>query len=362
MQSTELLWKPDWPEARRAFKAWWEHKGLALCVLAPKGEPWEDIPRPDSEVSLETRWFDLNHWAQRTTANMARDFCGGIAFPNFDTNIGGPGSLGLFLGAEGRPARETLWYEPCIHDPERHPALRFNRDGVWWKRHVALLDQAMRHAKGRYLVGLPDLIENIDTLAQLREPQMLLTDLLERPEWVRAKLDEINRAFFECYDELWQMLRDPWGGIVFCAFALWAPGKVAKVQCDFSCMIGQEMFREFVVPPLREQCEWLDYSMYHLDGTQAMHHLPALLEIEALDAIEWTPQAGIERGGSARWYDLYRRIKAGGKSVQAIGVKPEEVLPLIDAVGPEGLYIMCGANTETEARQLLQCVGWKGEQ
>ena len=40
----------------------------------------------------------------------------------------------------------------------------------------------------------------------------------------------------------------------------------------------------------REQCRWLDHSLYHLDGTQALHQLPALLAIEELDAIEWTPQ------------------------------------------------------------------------
>ena len=186
-----------------------------------------------------------------------------------------------------------------------------------------------------------------------------LADLIERPDWVKARLAEINAAFFDCYEEFWHWLRDPWGGSVFCAFELWAPGKTCKVQCDFSCMISAEMFREFVVPGLREQCAWLDYSMYHLDGTQAWHHLDVLLEIEALDAIEWTPQAGIEGGGSPRWYDLYRRIKAAGKSVQAINVRPEEVEPLIDAVGAEGLFILSDAKNESEARSLLRKSGWK---
>ncbi len=43
-----------------------------------------------------------------------------------------------------------------------------------------------------------------------------------------------------------------------------------------------------------------------------------LLAIEPLDAIEWTPQAGIEPGGNRRWHDLYRRILAAGKSVQVL--------------------------------------------
>ena len=38
-------------------------------------------------------------------------------------------------------------------------------------------------------------------------------------------------------------------------------------------------------PGLTEQCQWLDWSIYHLDGEHAMCHLDALLEIDALDAI-----------------------------------------------------------------------------
>ncbi len=356
-----LLWKPDWALARQAFEDWWNHKGLALSVTAPKDEPWERIPEPEQRVRPADWWFDPAHWVHRSVYALSRTFHGGVAFPSLNTNIGGPGSLGLFLGAEGHPAPSTLWYEPCITDPEHHPPLRLDRRGKWWRLHRELLRIGRAESRGRFVVGFPDLIENIDTLAQLREPQILLVDLLERPDWVKVKLAEINEAFFEAYEAMYEPICDPWGGSVFCAFALWGPGKVAKIQCDFSCMVGEKMFREFVVPPLQAQCEWLDRSLYHLDGTQAAHHLPTLLEIEALDAVEWTPQAGIDGGGSPRWYEMYRQIKAAGKSVQAIGVKPEEVEPLIDAVGAEGLYILCGASSEAEARALLRRVGWRGE-
>jgi hypothetical protein len=126
-------------------------------------------------------------------------------------------------------------------------------------------------------------------------------------------------------------------------------------------MIGPEMFREFVVPALTEQCRRLDYAMYHLDDMQAMKHLDALLEIESLDAIEWTPQAGLPGGGSPQWFDMYRRIRAAGKNAQVVSIKPTEVPPLLDAVGPEGIYILTYAKTEAEARALLRKVGRKGE-
>jgi hypothetical protein len=87
-----------------------------------------------------------------------------------------------------------------------------------------------------------------------------------------------------------------------------------------------------------------------------MHHLGSLLEIEALDAIEWTPQAGRPDGGDPTWYDLYRKILKAGKSVQAVGVQPDEVIPLLDAVGPAGMYIMVAAENEKAARELEEKV------
>lgn len=104
-------------------------------------------------------------------------------------------------------------------------------------------------------------------------------------------------------------------------------------------MISPAMFDEFVRPALAEQCEWLDHAMFHLDGTQAVPHLPSLLAIPGLDAIEFTPQAGLEGGGHERWWPLYRRILAAGKSVQVVAVKPAEVAPLLDAIGTRGVYL-----------------------
>jgi len=356
-----LLWKPDWAEARQALTAWWKHEGLALSISAKRNHPWAQLPAPPLRGDPCTWWYDVPGWLAHSLYGMAGTYFGGVAFPSINTNIGGPGSLGLFLGAVGHPARDTLWYAPCITDPDAHPPLRFDPTCRWWQLHVALLEQAQIQSQGRYVVGFPDLVENIDTLAQLRNPQDLLIDLFERPDWVKARVAEINVAYFEAYDRMWRLQQDPWGGSTFCAFQLWAPGRVAKVQCDFSCMISPAMYQDFVVPALTGQCAKLDYSMYHLDGTQAMQHVDALLAIDELDAIEWTPQAGIEGGGSPRWYDLYRRIKAAGKSVQAVGVKLEEIEPLLEAVGPEGMYVMCWGCKEDEARAVLRRCGWHGD-
>ena len=356
--ATNLVWKEDWPEARRALASWWDGNGLALHVTAPREIPAEELP-PPPDVSPSQARLNIRVRLHAEAYRLSRTFFGGVAAPIFNGNIGGPGSLGLFLGAEGHITPDTVWYSACIQDPELHPRLHFDPGNLWWKRHFDTLTVARTESRGRWLVAAPDLVENLDTLAQLRGTEAVLMDLIERPDWIHKTIEDINEAYFECFDALWLLIRDTWDGGAFHAFQLWGPGKTAKVQCDFCCMISPSMFRKFVQPALTRQCAWLDYPMFHLDGTQAVPQLDNLLAIDSLRAIEWTPQAGLPGGGSPQWYDLYRRIRAAGKSVQAIDVRPDEVEPLIEAVGEKGLFIVTQTETEAQARDLLDRVGWR---
>jgi hypothetical protein len=355
-----MKWKPDWNRARENLTKWWRREGPALFLTAPRREPVADIPKPAEPSNPEARWIDPVYRCDRGEFEMSRTFYTAEAFPLLDTKIG-PGSLGTFLGSEPQFTPETVWFEPCIDDPDACEPLTFDPAGRWFRVHMAVIEEGVRRADGRYLVGTPDLIENMDTLAALRGSEPVLMDLIERPVWVQQRLGEINDAYFASFDLIHENVRDDGGGNASASFSLWGPGRTAKVQCDFAAMISPTMFREFVIPYLAAQCEWLDHSMFHLDGEDAIPHLDALLEIDALDAIEWTPRFlstrdPNEAGGSPKWYDLYRRIKAGGKSVQAVGVRPEQVLPLLDAVGPEGMFLMSHAPNQDAAETLAEQV------
>lgn len=349
-----LHYKPDWDEARAAWTSWWQHRGLALCVTAPKDEPWETVPKPDpTGKTLEFMWWDPGFWTRSGLHSLSKTFYGGAAFPIMPTWISGPVCLGAMLGGEARIENGTVWLHPIITDPDTHPPLRLDRAGIWWQRHWATISEAVRSVEGRGVACYPDIEGPVDALSGLRG-QDLLMDFIERPEWVQQQLRDANAAFLEMYNAWWELLRDPWGGSSIGIFGIWAPGRTVKLQCDMSCMISPDMFNEFVVPSLRNQCQALDYVYYHLDGTTALQHLETLLAIDEIDAIEWTPQSGLPQGGAPEWYELYRRIKAAGKSVHAFGVEPDEIEPLIQAVGPEGLCITTTVKTEKDARALLQ--------
>jgi hypothetical protein len=336
----EMLWKKNWFECKQNLIKWWNHEGLVLCLIAKRSKPLEEVTVPDAPLDWEGRWIDPHYRCLQAEAYMASHEYLAEAFPYFDTQIG-PGSLGTFLGSQPHFADGTVWYEPCIPDPCQYGPIRFEPDhNRWLDAHLALVHTGLQRAHGRYLVGIPDLIENLDTLAAMRGDTPLFFDLVERPGWVLERLAELNEAYYSVFDLYFNKVKTEDGGNAFSAFALWGPGKTAKVQCDISASISANMFRKFVVPCLAEQCRWLDYAMYHLDGTTCLQHVDALLGIEALKAIEWTPQAGLADGGSPEWYNLYRRIKAGGKSVQVVGVEPENVVPLLDAIGPKGTFII----------------------
>lgn len=322
---------------------------------AIRSDPISSIPEPESPSTIEARWIDPVYRCDKAEFEMANRHYPAESIPYFDTEIG-PGSLGMFLGAQPSFSESTVWYSPFIDQPDSGDNLIFNpQDNRWWDVHMALIDEGLKQAKGRYLVGVPDLVENLDTLAALRGEADLLYDLYDRPGWVHARLEEISEFWLQAFDLIYEKVRDEDDGNVFSAFRIWGPGKTAKLQCDFSVMISAEMFHEFVVPHLETQCRHLDYPMYHLDGTNALQHLDALLGINELKAIEWTPQAGKPQGGSPEWYDLYRRIKDAGKSVQAISVNVDEVVPLLDAIGPEGTFILIfDPVNEAELEKLLK--------
>jgi hypothetical protein len=352
------MWKTNWEETKQHFVDWWNREGLVLGMWgAPRreGGPREQANEPPAARTVEELYANAEGRAARNHHQLAQQDFPADVLPVSETDIG-PGSLALFLGSEPGFSPETVWFEPCIDrcaDPEKLPPFRLDETNRWWQVTKATLEACARMGRGKYVVGCPDLVENIDILAALRDPQTLLMDMIERPEWVDQRVAEVNEVWMDVYQRIYDIIKLPDGSSVFGAFRIWGPGRTAKLQCDASAMFSPDMFQRFVVPGLTEQCRWLDNSLYHLDGTQAVCHLDSLLSIEELDAIEWTPQAGIEGGGHSRWFDLYKRILDAGKSVQVVGASRAEIRPLLDAIGGKGVYIMTGFSSAREAETIM---------
>ena len=351
------MWKPDWVTTRKHMLDWWDRKGLVIGMwggLPMDGTPHATTTPPPTPESLRDGYVNGELRARRNHHTLAHQTFPLDIIPVSETDIG-PGSLALLLGSEPGFVEDTVWFDPSMagyEQPETLPPFRFDETNPWWRVTETTLAACAKMGRGNYFAGCPDLIENIDILAALRGPQACLMDMIDRPEWVEEKVAEINEVWFAACQRIYDIIKDDDGGSVFGAFRLWAPGKVAKLQCDASAMFSPVMFRRFVQPGLAAQCAWLDRSMYHLDGTQAMGHLDALLEIGDLDAIEWTPQSSMEGGGHPRWFPMYRRILAAGKSLQIVNITPAEIIPLLDAIGGHGVYVITNFSSVDEAEAI----------
>ena len=347
-----LEFKHDWDTTKARWTAWWNREltdGPLLGISAPRKKPLPSESPPPISTPF-SRWLDRDAILSRAESQFARNASLDGGFPSVAAGLG-PGSMGVFLGAEPVFDHATVWYKPCFDDI-RAANLSINRKSQWWQWTLDFTRRAVARAQGRYLVGIPDLIENLDTLAALLENEKLLYYLVDAPAEVHRLQEQLLPLWFEAFDELYELVKGPEGGHVFTPFMVWAPGKLAKLQCDFSAMISPDMFAEFVLPYLQKQCDRLDYSLYHLDGPSAVGHLDLLLSIDSLDCIQWTPGAGQPSAGDPTWDKIHRKVLDAGKLIWA-GMTPAEVRPFVKRLGKKYAYLCANTKTEDDALRLI---------
>lgn len=347
-------WKKNWEESKQHYIDWWNNKGLVISMwehLEKEGEPHEKVPEPPPYKNINQFYFNPEWRSQYLHYQLSKSSFLADIPPVANTHLG-PGSLSAILGAELDASDETIWIR---HRDDFGDEFSLNPENKWWKLHLDLLKACKQKSQGKYYVGCPDLVEGLDTLAGMKGTESVLMDMLMRPEVLEEQLQKINDYYFEVFDKIYEIINED-GEMAFCYFSLWGPGKVSKLQVDMSGMFSEEDFRRFAQPFLREQCQKIEYTLYHLDGTDALHHVDAILEIEELNAVQWTPGVGQPQGGDPMWYDLYKKILSKGKSIMPCWVELNELKPLLDAVGANGLNILMHFKSEKDIEEALKIV------
>lgn len=297
------------------FENWWrrDNQGLPLMrVVARRDDPAPAAPpRPKDELA---RYTDFDYLVAKKRHYISTHVYMGDSYSSLAADLG-PGSLALYLGAEPVFTPATVWYEPCIEDIETHPPIAFDPENKWWKLHKQLIRRLRDAAGDEFRIDIPDLIENLDIYAAMRGPQDALYDLMDDPDRVHEALRQIDRTYFQYYDALSEIVSDDEGVTSYTCFGILGRGRIAKIQCDFSAMISPDHFYEFVVPALQMQTQGLDHTLYHLDGPDAIRHVPAIMTLDRLDALQWTCGAAQPDGACPRWYGIYDQVAQAGKGL-----------------------------------------------
>lgn len=251
----------------------------------------------------------------------------GDAFPMVNFDAFGPGVLAAFCGARMDNSSGAVWFFPREEQEIEDIHACYDPNNPIVKRIKDLYKAGLERWQGTVIMGMPDIGGVMDVAATLRGTENLLMDLYDAPEEVMRLNREIQKAWYDAYTDLSKVLEPQravsnWSGLLSAT-----PSYI--IQCDFSYMIGNPMFKEFVLDTLKTDVQRLDNVIYHLDGVGELKHLEDILSIEKLKAVQWV--FGDGQPPAEHWLDVYRQIAKAGKQMWICGT-PESYLKVIDSI------------------------------
>lgn len=350
--------KEDWENVKERWAAWWEcelYDRILLQVHAPMNKPVpgkNDEPilaQKDNVVTPEIKWSNIDFMINQTMKRINSTFYGGEAIPVFYHGW----SIGhaLLFGCEPDFKDDTIWTNPIPVQKDGYPFIKADKTNKWYKWFVENTEKAARASGARYYV-MPAWGNHAgDNLALIRGSEQLMIDIAENPDWVRKAIKVVSDALIEFREVLWGKvsLTGMEGSMNY--VSCWSPGRTLGLDCDVSCMVSPDTFKQIFLPPLIETMEAVDHRIYHLDGPGAIQHLDTLLNLKEIHAIQWVPGAGAP--GIMQWIPLIKRIQKKRKAV-VVPATPDEIRPLLKEVSPEGLCVSTSCKSEDQARKLIE--------
>lgn len=353
-----MRFKQDIDKVRDRLYAFWEgeYTGRAcISIVAPKYEGanislfHNDKDLSHDPLALKDYWENPEVIYQNTLKKFERTFFGGEAIPIAFQNYGTSGHCNYY-GAKPVYGSDTIWFDPVwdsLEDAEN------SYDGTTLEKHLAIAQYLTENAKDNFFVGMPDSCGTLDAIAHLYSMENLLYDMILQPDKVKKVVSMLNKGWEISNERFYKISKDHNQGGAHAWMHLLAPGRVAQMQCDLSVMISEEMFSEFVLPELEQQIEWIDYPVYHFDGIEQVRHLPYLLGMEKLKAIQWTEVAG--QPSAAHFIPVLKQIQDAGKGL-IIMAPLEDIKILLQNLSANRLYIHTIAKNQQEAQDVIEYV------
>ena len=355
----DLLYKPDWEQTKERFRAWWAHEDFGRCALAVTAlrQGMQSIPPPAMPERIEDRWLDFDYLHAINEYRLSRTFFGGEAIPRWSPGYPGWDFMPSYLGAKVDLAEETGWVHPFMEigeltDYDYH-SLVIKPDNKWWLFAEKMHRFAVEESRGKSLPGTQAIGGCGDTLAGLRSTNCLLFDVIDCPEYVREFELYLMKQWMDVYEKFYGIIHETAEGSTSW-FTLWAPGKFYASENDFSYMISPQMFKEIFLPALEMQTNYLDYSVYHVDGIGAFAHVDAICSLPKLQALQILPGAG--KPSPLYYMDVLKKVQKAGKNLH-ITIPCNEVEMALENLSSRGLFIETQCETVEEAKELLAKAG-----
>jgi len=319
----ELEFRKDFEEVQKRWDSFWEgtnNRPLVWMISPKKGV--KTRPKPHL---YRCTFGNYNEVIDEALAwGASHDFlCDTIPF--FPVSFAAD-HFSALLGAELKAhpdSPNTIWPVPFIKDLDE-AEICFRKDGEWWQRTLEVIRAFRQRCDGKLIISACHLQGGLDCLCALRGTNELLMDLVMAPDKVKKVLRDIDKALYEVREAVDEELgMQKYGSLT--RHGMYSRGSIDVPQCDFSAMISPQMFEEFAMPSLRNQCEQLEVAEYHLDGPDAIKHLEVVCSIDKVKIIQWVAGAG--NAVLQDWTDLYKHIDSLGKG-QVMGASKERMIAM----------------------------------
>lgn len=344
-----MLYNDHWDDLKKRMMGYWDREAMdRVCAsIMVKNPTYQDFGEHNFYFDVEEAdkvWrgrFENHHYFGESLPCL---------FPYFGT-----AGIAEYTGCKPERTPRTTWFKPWMADDDEPDAslitykcpeaFRQQKDAI-----ATLIDLS----KGDYLVSVTDNCGILDALAAIRGTDNLMMDMLTDPEFVEEGIRNLLPIYKQTQEELFDLVNENNDGSVLSWMHLWAPKRLAQMQCDLSVMISPEMFDRFVMPELEELCDFLDYPVYHFDGQEQIRHLDSMLSIKKLRAIQWTPVAG--QPPTKAFIPVLQKIQKAGKNL-VLMLPKTDVVPVLDSLNCRGVQMLVyGVETDDEARDLLKLI------
>ena len=324
-------------QVRENHMKWWRGelgRPLAKIIIEDMYEAEElEIPVISQANCLDFSWTP-EQVIEALDNHLSRQEYLGDAFPTVDFCFFGPGIVAAFCSARMDNSTGNMWLFPQEELEIEDIHVKYDPNNPIVQRIKAIYRAGLEKWKGTVIMTMPDLGGVMDIAAVFRGSENLLMDLYESPEEVKRLNEEIQTAWYEAFWDFAEVLKPQNAYSHFSGLLSTTPSYI--VQSDFTYMIGNPMFKEFVLDTIRTDTERLDNVIFHLDGIGELRHLDDLLGLEKLKAIQWVFGDGQPQADS--WMDVHHKIVNAGKGLMVCG-DPESNLKVLPQLSGKQVYI-----------------------
>ncbi len=337
------------------YEKFWERKNTKRPILGISYQKPGTTPYR-APKTLEEKWLDSEYKYNSFKHNTAITEYIAEGIPMHWTNYG-PGCLAGCIGSSFVLQPDTVWFDSkqLITDWENPPEISFDEKSELWQ--YLIKEQALFASDPNAHFSITDIGGIMDVVASLRGTQNLLYDLYDYPDEVKEFAQKVKAEWNKLFDKQLEIVRNAGQ-----PYNTWMNVPSAKpwyaIQCDFCYMISPNQFSEFVLPDIVDQVNYMERSIYHLDGVGELPHLDMLLDIPNLTGIQWVPGAGIEPERDEKWFGIYRKIQDKKKNlVLSNGISEHDmagVERLIKSIDPAGVYLHIDCSCKEKAEEMLE--------